>query len=204
MDVNFLRSGYLEVCVGPMFSGKTSRLLSQLSKLADTGYNVLLINHAIDDRSISVVSTHSSQFKKVSPKIDAVKVGCLEDADISQYEVIGIDEGQFFTDLCKVVDWVDQDNKMVFISSLDGDSQRKPFGKVLQLVTYADKFEKICAKCHHCTDLHKKSHEKMMYRLVVDSPFTARTNAATEQIHVGGSESYVSLCRYHYLKCKMD
>ena len=48
---------------------------------------------------------------------------------ISRYQVILINEGQFFEDLYKFTDYlVNNHNKKVYVCGLDGDFQRKKFG----------------------------------------------------------------------------
>lgn len=56
---------------------------------------------------------------------------------VEQYDVIGIDEGQFYPDLVEMVEqWVEA-GKVVLVAALDGDFRRKPFGRVLELVPNA-------------------------------------------------------------------
>lgn len=198
MNINLLTSGYLEICIGPMFSGKTSHLLKKIGQMADTGYSVLLINHDSDTRD-SLISSHSSLFKGISDKIvDKITIIKKRDLNINvdEFDVIGIDEIQFFDNLDNIIEWVDIKQKIVFVSGLDGDFQRNPIGKVLSLIPFADKVEKINAKCHMCTDIYKGS---LRFRLVVESPFTARKGEDKNQILIGSDDKYVSLCRYHFL-----
>jgi thymidine kinase len=201
MDFTLLtESGYLELFIGPMFSGKTSALIRVLTQLADIGYSVLLISHESDtrDSSCATVSSHASNFYKVSEKITGIKRKFIRDIHVDTYDVIGIDESQFFPDLMEVVKWVDLKHKMVFCSGLDGDFKRRPIGEILNLIPYSDRVEKMRAKCHYCTDNHRIKGS-MNYRLIGDSPFTSRKGLSDQQFLIGGVESYVSLCRYHYL-----
>lgn len=55
----------------------------------------------------------------------------------ADYDVIGIDEGQFYPDLIEMVDEFLSKGKVVVVSALDGDFRRKPFGRVLELVPMA-------------------------------------------------------------------
>ena len=101
-NMHKLSAGKLELYVGPMFSGKTTRVTTQLALYADVGWNALYINHSSDIRVVeaqdSTVTTHSSQFKGLSSKVSACKaqtLGELRDV-INEYDVIGIDEGHSF------------------------------------------------------------------------------------------------------------
>ena len=55
----------------------------------------------------------------------------------NRYDVIAIDEGQFYDDLVETVRFILSKGKTVLISALDGDFQQKPFGHTLELVRSA-------------------------------------------------------------------
>ena len=111
-------SGSLNVYIGCMMSGKTSRLLQEITRYADaTSLDIfgsysrpLLINNALDTRSIeTVISSHSSQFQGLSSRVDIISAKTLKEVDVSKHSVIGIDEIQFFPDLYEtIVLWLSQ------------------------------------------------------------------------------------------------
>jgi hypothetical protein len=69
---------------------------------------------------------------------------------------------------------------------LDGDSDRLPFGRLLDLIPYANSVTKLTALCTRCND-------------GTPAPFTFRkATAAATQIQVGGTDTYEALCRKHY------
>jgi len=183
----------LHVYVGPMFSGKTGKLLKKLTKYADiTASNPLLINHTADQRvQIASVSSHSSQFKKVSEKITTTSAAKLENVDATNYNVIGIDEAQFFPDLYEQVKkWLGEGKKII-CAGLDGDANMETFGQTEKMVHLADKFVKmraICAKCHAADGTWVKA------------PFTIKFLGDKDaQIESGGSEKYMPVCRRHFV-----
>jgi len=189
-------SGYLSLYVGPMFSGKSSALLHDLTMYGDIGMKVLYINHSDDTRRSSgdtIFSTHNSSYDKISPKIAWEKVAKLTDLDVSKYDVIGIDEAQFFEDLyANVLKWVHEDSKVVICAGLDGDVFLRPFGHILELVPLCDKITKLTAKCYKCLEFSLKPP------YLVDAPFTIRLSSSFEQKVVGGSELYLPVCRFHH------
>ena len=56
---NTIGLGYMEVIIGPMFSGKTSRLIEIYKEHMDE-YNVTVINHKSDDRYTKETNDKSS------------------------------------------------------------------------------------------------------------------------------------------------
>jgi thymidine kinase len=154
---------YLELFVGPMFSGKTTKLIDLYKKYSYCSIKVCVINHSLDTRySENQLSTH-----------DGILVPCIFMNDIlSAYtyssieepmneigeqhlllknaEVILINEGQFFGDLYNAVLEMLKDNKKIYISGLDGDFQKNKFGSLLDLIPHCDKITKLHSLCGIC------------------------------------------------------
>ena len=196
--------GSCKIIFGPMFSGKTTKLLQELTTLADVGLKVLYINHKDDKRvtekKVKNVTTHHSQFNGLSDKLHSISTGTLGKVDIDEYDVIGIDEGQFFDDLdVEVRKWVIQRCKIVIIASLDGDFMMMPFGKAKELICICEpgnivKLPAICMKCLEQTTPYRRIKQ-------VEAGFSALINVPDKipstNKKVGGKESYVSVC----MKC---
>lgn len=200
--------GNLEaIFFGPMFSGKTTKLLHRLTTCADVGLNVLYINHAEDERGTekkdSHVTTHNSQFNGTSNKIDKIKLPVLDGADVSEYDVIGVDEGQFFPDIVEVVrKWVLKYKKQVFIASLDGDADIRPFGRVQDLICLCSPkgLYKLEAKCMNCLD--QGVNERHLHFVPAGFSYrkTKKEGDTSEQKDIGGADKYMALC----LKCHQE
>ena len=90
---------YLELIIGPMFSGKTSRIVEIYNQCKFCNISVDVINHSIDTRyDDELLSTHD----KI--KIPCIKTHKLMDLlEILNGDVILINEGQFFSDLQEFV-----------------------------------------------------------------------------------------------------
>lgn len=199
-NAHFFDVGSCEIIFGPMFSGKTSTLLGELTESADIGLKVLYINHQRDVRDTEFysyeTSTHSSQFKGISDKLTCRKTEFLKNVAVDHYDVIGIDEGQWFEDLVEVVrEWVLEKNKRVVIASLDGSFKMESFGHAHKLVCLCDPggIKKLGARCKRCM-LKNKPYRH--YRLV-PAGFTIRTQGGNALIESGGAESYEAVC----MKC---
>jgi thymidine kinase len=177
----------LHVILGPMFSGKTSKLLEIYEQCILSNISVLVINHSSDTRYSDIML--SSHDKKMIPCILSDKLQDI--VDISE-NVILINEGQFFNDL---YDWVkimvEQYNKTLYVCGLDGDSNRKRFGQMLDLIPISDKVTKLRSLCAICNNGNK-------------APFTLRTSMSSEkQILIGSDDCYKPVCRNCYLKKNM-
>jgi thymidine kinase len=185
--------GYLELIIGPMFCGKTSKLLEIYKQCKFCNIPVTIINHSIDKRyHETMVSTHD---KIMAPCIQANKLSeiWLNDnqvVDNDSYnllknsDVILINEGQFFSDLYEVVVDMLNKNKRVYICGLDGDFERKKFGSVLDLIPLCDKVTKLTSLCSSCKD-------------GTPGIFSMRLTNETEQTIVG-SDNYIPVCRKCY------
>lgn len=167
----------LELILGPMFSGKTGELFRRLRRHKAAGRTHLLIKWAGDVRySTDKASTHDRDMLCASGTAQLEDV--MDRAEAC--DVIGIDEGQFFPDLVRVVQQLLDAEKIVIIAALDGDFRREPIGHTLQLVPRAESVIKLNAVCRMCG---------------ADAPFTRRTTSDTRVELVGGADTYEARCR---------
>lgn len=188
--------GYLEIILGPMFSGKTSRLVEIYKQCVLCNINVAVINHSIDTRydngeDNNLMSTHDLI------KIPCIKANKLMDifseyvslndkVKVSQSNVILINEGQFFNDLVEFVQIMLEQNKQIYVCGLDGDLKRKKFGQILDLIPLCDKVTKLTSLCNICKN-------------GTSAIFSKRISKEEEQILVG-SDNYIPVCRVCYFK----
>jgi thymidine kinase len=201
--------GSLHCIVGPMFSGKTSAMITQVVRYADItlSSSPLIINHNIDKGRVVGngntklgVSSHSSQMKGISDRVRTIYTEKLSDVDVSQYNVIGIDEASHYSDLYDtVVEWLSQ-GKHIYCAGLDGNSQATNFGEIHKLLPKSDTFTKITAVCYFC----KKEYENTGCVVTPDSfvaaPFTIKIGGDMKlEVEQGGQEKYLPVCRYHFL-----
>jgi len=184
--------GELDIILGPMYSGKTSELLSRLLRASELGIKILYINHTFDTRNDGgFFSTHHPFLgHNKNCGIDFISLESLRGIRKENYDLIGIDEAQFFDDylleFCKV--HVDQYKKHVIVSGLDADSNRQKFGHILDLIPYCDSVVKLKAYCPECG--YKKTDAIFTYK------YCGNENQRTE---VGGKDKYKALCRNCYL-----
>jgi thymidine kinase len=179
--------GYLELIVGNMFSGKSTELIRRIKTFKSINKKVLVINYIHDNRySTDSVATHDKL--KVESKKTELLMDLLNDA--LEYQIICIDEGQFFKDLIGFVKTcVDVHKKHIIVSGLDGDSNRNKFGHILDLIPIADSLIKLKAYCINCSD-------------GTYAPFTKKIKICNDQIDeiidIGSADKYIPVCRYHF------
>lgn len=180
---NMSKSSYLEIIIGPMFSGKTSKLLEIYKQCKFCDIPVVIINYDLDKRyHDTMVSSHD---KIMAPCIQANKLSdIIYDTEVINSEVILINEGQFFEDLYeKVVDML-KEKKKIYIGGLDGDFERKKFGKILDLIPLCDKITKLVSLCSLCKN-------------GTPGIFSMRLSQEKEQTVIG-SDNYIPVCRNCY------
>lgn len=188
--------GYLELISGPMYSGKTSRLLRLYKQFKFCGIPTLVVNHSDDSLrySITQLSTHDQEMidcimvHSLNELIDLTKTSTvgIADEDFKNSKVILINEIQFFQE--DAVEWIKQavdiHHKHVYVCGLDGDFQRKKFGNWLEeLIPFCDNYVKLHS---YCSDCKKKK-----------AIFTHRLTTETAQ-KIIGSDCYIPLCRLCY------
>jgi thymidine kinase len=193
-------AGYLEIILGGMYAGKTSRLVEIYKQCNFCNISVAVINHSIDNRyDDDLLSTH-----------DQVKIPCIKteklldvwtdhinlDEDVSLVprikdrfkvatsSVILINEGQFFPDLEEFVKKLLLNDKKVYVCGLDGDFERKKFGQILDLIPLCDKVTKLTSLCSICKN-------------GTPGIFSKRITSEKEQTVVG-SDNYIPVCRSCY------
>ena len=174
------KSGYLEIILGSMYSGKTSRLVEIYKQCQFCNISVIVINHTIDNRyDDNLMSTH-----------DQIKIPCLKTEKLFDLQtnirsdVILINEGQFFPDLEEFVEKMLEQKKKIYICGLDGDFERKKFGQILNLIPLCDKVTKLTSLCSLCKN-------------GTAGIFSKRITCEKEQTVVG-SDNYIPVCRSCY------
>jgi len=181
--------GYLKLILGPMFSGKSTKLLELIRKYKIINYRVMILKHSIDKRysDADEIVSHNKDSEPCISISNLKEVFSNTDWDI-QYnvsKVIFIEEGQFFTDLHDFVKKALSDNKTIFVVGLNGDSNQMNFGDIHKLLPLCDDVEILKACCKVCMD---------------ETPaiFSKRLTQNEGQVCVGAGDEYIPVCRKHF------
>lgn len=184
-----LKHGYLEIILGPMFSGKTSKLIEIYKQYKFCNMEVLVINHSADTRYANKeMYTHDQKHIEC---IHTYSLRSVIDENIDKFTnskatfAVLINEGQFFPDLYRsVYEMVNQHKVHVYVAGLDGDFKQERFGEMLDLIPLCDKVYKLHSLCVYC-----KNGSKAIFSHKKDA-----TNQS--QIQIGSDDLYIPLCRY--------
>ena len=179
----FVEGGKIKLIIGPMFSGKSTMLTDTVRKFVYKGMKTVLVNFAADKRydKEGKIVTHEQV------KYNALSCYQLQDnfIELMKYDVIGIDEGQFFPDLVEVSETLCRNGKIVVVSALSGNFKMEPFENVSKLISKADKIKLLKAYCYFC---HKRAG------------FSLRTVRNDKEILIGASDMYRAVCKACYYK----
>lgn len=171
----------MDLIIGPMFSGKTTELLRRYRLYKIAKKRCILIKPNIDKRySSNEVMTHDSITE------DAVVLNKLNEFnnELNKYDIICIDEGQFFPDIYDTtLEWSDS-GKLVIIAMLNGTYERKPFNNINNLVSVCKDITKLNAICNNC-------HSK-------DGIYSYRKTVEQDEILIGGLNEYEAICSKCY------
>ena len=198
-----LTENYLKLIIGPMFSSKSSSLLSEINKLKYITDKILVINSILDkerhkdmeinDRSIGLIKTHDDKsFSAIMVnELYELKTNTFFNSKYEYANIIIIDEGQFYKDLYNFVyDELSNVNnrKMFIVAGLSSDFNMKPIGDIISLVPLADEIIKLSALCVYCKDGTPASFTKL-----------TKTMPSNTNVLVGAKDSYSPCCRKHFL-----
>lgn len=184
----------LKLRYGPMFSGKSTSVQTEIRRYQAVGWPVFVVTHTLDTRYSATPMIVNHDQHKMPALSGTALMDFLTDASYRASKLVVIEEAQFFPDLVAFVKQVvDVDKKHCIVVGLDGDSERRPIGHVLDLVPLADEACKFNALCRRCGD-------------GTEAPFTyahaAEAEAATAagNVCVGADDRYTPLCRRHWLE----
>ena len=197
----------LDIILGPMFSGKTSRLLKITEEIKNTNLMskeetelIMIIKPDVDRRYEQSeekhhIISHDGLRQECHVVSDLIKfISIIEDTiekiklkSIENLWII-IDEGQFFKNLRKFCEKLFElfgklISVKIVVSGLDGDYQKRSIGDILSLVPICDTVVKLKGKCQYCNEL---------------SIMSQRTTSQKSQVLIGGEDIYKPTCRYHH------
>lgn len=178
-----IENGWIEVICGSMFCGKTEELLRRLRRAEIANQKVKAFKAKVDNRySKDKIVSHDKN------TIDSIPLENSSDLfDLgNEYDVVGIDEAQFFDDeIVKVCNDLANNGVRVIVAGLDMDFQGNPFGPMPALMATAEYVTKVHAICTRTGGLANHSF---------------RTSENNSIVLLGEKESYEPLSRAAFFK----
>lgn len=177
-----------------MNAGKSTILLQSAYNYKERGMDTLLFTPAID---------HRFGHGKINSRIglNAQAISFDENMNLFEYtqqeknhnhklQCIFVDEAQFLskTQVMQLTDVVDTLNLPVLAYGLRGDYLGEAFVGSMYLLILADNIVEIKTICH--------CGKKAIMNMRIDADGKAVTTG--EQIHIGGNDQYISVCRKHF------
>lgn len=179
MDIVKGNMGWIEVVVGPMFSGKSEELIRRLRRAEIARQRVQIFKPAIDERyAANEIVSHSGLG---IPSDTVIRAAEIMDKVQPRTEVIGIDEAQFLGDeVVDVATKLANLGKRVIVAGLDTDYRGRPFEPMPRLLAVAEEITKLLAICVRCGN---------------PAVHTQRLVESDELVVVGGGNIYEARCR---------
>ena len=179
--------GWIECICGSMFSGKSEELLRRIKRGVIAKQKVLLFKPSIDNRyDENRVSTHNGNSSdSISIEKSSDILNFVKD---TKYDIIGIDEIQFFdNDIVKIINKLADDGIRVIVAGLDMDFKAEPFHPMPEIMAISEMVTKLHAVCNKCGKEASRSQ-----RLINGKP----AKYDDPVVVIGASESYEARCRH--------
>ena len=164
-------SARLELIVGPMFAGKTERLIAKLHRAQYARKRVRILKPAFDTRtqgSIASRAVNADGGTEITATLPAVRLRHAGDfarhTQGDDYDVLAVDEAHFFPldePAGDLLGWFGRcvrdllrarakSDLRIIIAGLELDFAEAPFGPVPGLMALADSIEKLTGVCMIC------------------------------------------------------
>lgn len=183
-----VQGGWIEVVCGSMFSGKSEELIRRVKRAQFAKQQIAVFKPEIDDRySEEAVVSHNGTTVIANPVASSAHI---EEFDKAHFDIIAIDEAQFFDDgIVETVMALADEGFRVIIAGLDQDFRGEPFGPMPRLMAIAEHVTKLQAVCTVCGSPASRTQ-----RLIDGVP----AGYDDPVILVGASEAYEARCRKHH------
>ena len=149
------KKGKLILISGPMYAGKSRRLINIYNELVDNDEKAIAITPALDNRTETIES-------RSGISIPSIKVNSIKEIEsrLKNYDFVFIDEFHFFNDeIISVIKKLLKKNKTLVLSGLDMDFKAVNFEAYDKLKEIADQEIKMTAICHTCKQIAKYSRK---------------------------------------------
>lgn len=173
--------GDINVFTGPMKCGKTQKILDEAQRQQIAGKEIRVFKPKLDNRF-----SNSEVISRKGYRLNAIEINEIEEIHNYEADVYVIDEFQFLKGDLAELNKLAQKGKKFYISGLNLTSERKPFGKMGELLCMADNVQMLTAVCENC------HNDNAIYT------YFKGTNKTGDVLV--GDDCYMPLCRKCYEK----
>lgn len=174
-----------------MNAGKSIEVLKIANNYEEQGKKVILFTHRIDDRyGVGRITSRIGVSREANVIDDGTDLFEIVERS-AELNCVLIDEAQFVTrdhvrQMCRIADEL---GVPVIAYGLKTDFQARLFPGSEALLCFADKIEEVKTVCWFC-------NRKALFNLRVSDGRPVREG---EQVMIGGNESYLPVCRRHFM-----
>ena len=137
--------GNINVFSGPMKCGKSQNLINEANRQIIAGKNIKIFKPLMDDRF-----SNDNIKDRNGNSISAINIESINEIENYDADIYFIDEFQFLNgELDSIQKLVDKGKKF-YISGLNLTAERKPFGKMGELLCNADNVQMMTSICECC------------------------------------------------------
>ena len=137
--------GNINVFSGPMKCGKSERLISEANRQKIAGKKVQVFKPLMDNRF-----SNDNVMDRNGNKFPAVNIKNIEEIENYDADVYLIDEFQFLGGNIDSIQKLANKGKKFFVAGLNLTAERKPFGKMGELLCNSDNVQMMTAICECC------------------------------------------------------
>ena len=177
--------GKISLITGPMFSGKTTWLINELSKKQST--ELIAVKYFLEKRyAIDSISTHDGKkLKAESVKNESDILNLLKKNP--HVKSIGIDELQFFKPAISILlSELREKNINIYAAGLNVDFRNKEWETTKKVKDISDFTKTLFALCVICGKRN--------------ATISRRKGTSKERVVIGGSDIYEPVCEKDYDK----
>lgn len=161
-----------------MTGGKSTFLENKYRQYSKTpNMRILVVSHNWDSRaSPGKLQTHAGL------RIPAISMSSLCTINVDEYDVILIDEAQWFTDLPEFIERNYGKNVRVYVAGLISDFKQRKFGAIADILHLVSDIKWFSAVCDVCGS---------------DAGLTKRRGSDETRDIPGGTDKYYTVCAKH-------
>jgi thymidine kinase len=175
--------------VGPMFGGKTTKLLSAIDRYKYQGKKIAAFKPCVDERySKEEIVTHwGGRLEATRVENGEALLAWFDFEGINPRQeklVVAVDEAFMIEGVGEILVEMFKDGHTILVSSLQLSSDFTPYEEMKVMMPFATKIEVCPAVCNKCG---------------ADAHYTEKIGGRSDHgIEVGGSEMYHPRCFYHF------